>query len=151
MGKPTVHDIAREAGVSLATVDRVLNARAGVREVTVRRVQEAISRIGYVRDLSAANLARQRRYRFAFLLPDTPSQFLKGLHEAIDEAAAGLSADRLEIEVRHIAMGDHLALQQAFRRIESQRFDGVAVMANETPMMRDMIARVKARASPWWR
>ncbi|GHF54998.1 LacI family DNA-binding transcriptional regulator [Seohaeicola zhoushanensis] len=145
MGKPTVHDIAREAGVSLATVDRVLNARAGVREVTVRRVQEAISRIGYVRDLSAANLARQRRYRFAFLLPDTPSQFLKGLHEAIDEAAAGLSADRLEIEVRHIAMGDHLALQQAFRRIESQRFDGVAVMANETPMMRDMIARVKAR------
>ena len=28
MGKPTVHDIAREAGVSLATVDRVLNAAA---------------------------------------------------------------------------------------------------------------------------
>ena len=145
MGKPTVHDIARVAGVSLATVDRVLNARAGVREVTVRRVQEAVSRLGYVRDLSAANLARQRRYRFAFLLPDTPSQFLRVLHEAIDEAAAGLSADRLEIETTHVAIGDQVALQQAFRRIETMGFDGVAIMANETPMVRDMIARLKAR------
>lgn len=33
MGKPTVHDIAREAGASLATVDRVLNARPGRRGV----------------------------------------------------------------------------------------------------------------------
>ena len=55
--KPTVHDIAREAGVSLATVDRVLNARPGVRQITVARVQEAIRSLGYVRDLTAANLA----------------------------------------------------------------------------------------------
>ena len=102
MSKPTVHDIAREAGVSLATVDRVLNERAGVREVTVKRVREAVSRLGYVRDISAANLARQRRYRFAFLLPDTPSQFLKVLQDAIDEAALGLKLDRCEIQVLRV-------------------------------------------------
>ncbi|MCB1340222.1 MAG: LacI family DNA-binding transcriptional regulator [Pseudooceanicola sp.] len=145
MGKPTVHDIAREAGVSLATVDRVLNGRAGVREATVRRVQEAVGRLGYVRDLSAANLARQRRYRFAFLLPDTPSQFLHGLHRAVDEAALAFSADRLEVETTHVAIGDPVALQQAFRRIEARGAEGVAIMANETPMMRDMIARLKAK------
>ena len=69
MNKPTVHDIAREAGVSLATVDRVLNARPGVREETIARVQAVVDRIGYVRDTFAANLARQRLYRFAFVLP----------------------------------------------------------------------------------
>ncbi|MEM6358054.1 MAG: LacI family DNA-binding transcriptional regulator, partial [Pseudomonadota bacterium] len=46
MNKPTVHDIAKEAGVSLATVDRVLNARPGVRENTIARVQAAVDRLG---------------------------------------------------------------------------------------------------------
>jgi LacI family transcriptional regulator len=55
MGKPTVNDIAREAGVSLATVDRVLNARPGVRARTINAVNDAISRLGYVRDMAAAN------------------------------------------------------------------------------------------------
>ncbi|MFY8145905.1 MAG: LacI family DNA-binding transcriptional regulator, partial [Rhodobacter sp.] len=72
--RPTVNDIAREAGVSLATVDRVLNDRPGVRAKTAEAVQAAIRRIGYVRDVAAANLARQRDYRLAFVLPDTDSQ-----------------------------------------------------------------------------
>ena len=50
MQKPTVHDIARRAGVSLATVDRVLNARPGVRAKTVARVQAAVASLGYVTD-----------------------------------------------------------------------------------------------------
>ena len=54
MSRPTVHDIAREAGVSLATVDRVLNARPGVREKTIAKVRAAVERLGYVRDTYAA-------------------------------------------------------------------------------------------------
>ena len=73
--RPTVNDIAREAGVSLATVDRVLNARPGVRDKTIRAVNDAITKLGYVRDLTAANLARSRTYRMAVVLPDTESQF----------------------------------------------------------------------------
>ena len=40
----TLKDIAREAGVSVATVDRVLHGRAGVRADTARRVREAVAR-----------------------------------------------------------------------------------------------------------
>ena len=65
--KPTVNDIARVAGVSLATVDRVLNSRPGVREVTIERVNKAIRELGYVRDQAAANLARGRTYNFLFV------------------------------------------------------------------------------------
>ena len=43
----TLKDIAREAGVSVATLDRVLHGRAGVREDTARRVREAIDRHGF--------------------------------------------------------------------------------------------------------
>lgn len=145
MSKPTVHDIAREAGVSLATVDRVLNTRPGVRQATMNRVQEAVKRLGYVRDISAANLARQRRYVFAFLIPDGPSQFLEALREAIAEAASGLLTDRSEFLIVPVSVRDPMAMTRAIEDFERLGVDGVAVMANETPMMRDMIARLKAR------
>ena len=83
MARPTVHDIAREAGVSLATVDRVLNARPRVRESSVRLVQDAVEKLGYVRDLSAANLAKRRQYRFAFVIPDSKSQFVETIRAAL--------------------------------------------------------------------
>jgi len=54
--KPTVNDVARVAGVSLATVDRVLNERSGVRSITIDKVHNAVEHLGYVRDTAAANL-----------------------------------------------------------------------------------------------
>lgn len=48
--------------MSLATVDRVLNDRPGVRGVTKARVEAAIVALGYVRDVAAANLAKSRIY-----------------------------------------------------------------------------------------
>ncbi|MGK0398421.1 MAG: LacI family transcriptional regulator, partial [Gammaproteobacteria bacterium] len=63
MARPTVKDIAKHAEVSLATVDRVLNGRAGVRKSTIARVYKTIEEIGYVRDIDAANLARRREYK----------------------------------------------------------------------------------------
>ena len=45
MTRPTVHDVARAAGVSLSTIDRVLNGRKGVRAKTQERVQAARIRL----------------------------------------------------------------------------------------------------------
>ncbi|MDN3713026.1 LacI family DNA-binding transcriptional regulator [Paracoccus cavernae] len=46
-GRPTIEDVAAAAGVSVATVDRVLNGRAKVREETARKVSNAAEAIGY--------------------------------------------------------------------------------------------------------
>ena len=54
--RPTIRDVAEAAGLSQATVDRVLNGREQVREDTARRVYEAARRIGY----HAAPLIAQR-------------------------------------------------------------------------------------------
>ena len=145
MGKPTVHDIAKEAGVSLATVDRVLNRRPGVRSTTVARVQAAIDKLGYVRDLYAANLARGRLYRIAFVLPDRKSQFLAALEDAVAEASRALRLDRLDLQAVRVPPDDPVAVRRNFERLIRQGVDGVAVMADETPMVRDMIARLKAQ------
>jgi len=144
MTRPTVHDVANEAGVSLATVDRVLNGRSGVRERTVERVQAAIRKIGYVRDTSAANLARQRQYRFAVVLPEDAGQFTETLKEALSEASKAQLADRVSVKIISVRSDDPHAIAGALHGLRSSKPDGVAIMAQETPQVRDAIARLKA-------
>lgn len=144
MNKPTVHDIARAAGVSLATVDRVLNERPGVREKTVERVQDAVTRLGYVRDTHAANLARNRTYRFAFLLPDGKGQFLEELRNSISEAAEGPLGHRVELRQIMVPARDQSALVRVLSSLDEANLDGLAIMVTETAIVRDAIARLKA-------
>ena len=143
MVKPTVHDIARVAGVSLATVDRVLNARPGVRSKTIERVQAAISHLGYVRDTSAANLARQKQYRFAFLLPSGSSQFVQSLRDALKETTVSQVADRVQVKLIEVPQHDPNAIVRQLRGLVRSSLDGVAIMAPETPQVRDAVARLK--------
>ena len=143
MSRPTVHDIAREAGVSLATVDRVLNARPGVREQTIARVQAAVARLGYVRDTSAANLARQREYRFAFVLPEGPGQFTSALRTALREVGSSQAFDRAVTTTVTVPAQDPNAIVRTLRGLGPGRYDGVAIMLPETPQVRDAIARLK--------
>jgi LacI family transcriptional regulator len=143
VNRPTVHDIAKEAGVSLATVDRVLNARPGVREKTIAKVQEAVARLGYVRDTYAANLARQRQYRLAFILPDGPSQFAQSLKAALQEAYAAQIADRTLLKTIRVPMEDPHAIVRTLQALNEAHLDGIALMVPETPQVRDAVARLK--------
>ncbi len=143
--RPTVNDIAREAGVSLATVDRVLNGRAGVREKTIRAVNEAIARLGYVRDMAAANLARQRDTRLAFFLPDTSSQFVETLVAALEGSAVLARGMRAEILLHRFPAEDPHALAAALARMPGTGVEGVALMAPETPILRDAIRALRLK------
>jgi LacI family transcriptional regulator len=143
--RPTVNDIAREAGVSLATVDRVLNARPGVRLRTIAAVNEAVARLGYVRDIAAANLARGRSYRLAFCIPDGDGQFIGTLLAAIAEASQQPAATRTEVILRRMPAEDPHALAALLADLAAAGIDGVAVMAPETPVVRDAVRAMKAR------
>jgi LacI family transcriptional regulator len=96
--RATVHDVAREAGVSLATVDRVLNGRPGVRPATARKVELAIKALDFRRDLSASLLARSRDLNIQFLIPEGASEFMESLGAAIRRRARAARAERLRIE-----------------------------------------------------
>jgi LacI family transcriptional regulator len=146
--RPTVIDIAREAGVSLATVDRVLNARPGVREKTIRAVNEAIAKLGYVRDLAAANLARGRSYRVAVLLPDTESQFIQSLAEALTEAGSAAATSRTELKLHRFPAEDPHALAALLSTLPDRNYVGVALMAPETPVLRDAVRSLRAKGIP---
>ncbi len=143
MNRPTVRDIAREAGVSLATVDRVLNGRPGVREPTIVKVHDAVRLLGYVRDTYAANLARKRQYRFVFVLPEGPSEFTDMLRSALSETRATQIADRMLVETVTTSAHDPHAVVRTLKALDTTELCGVAVMVPETPQVRDAVARLK--------
>jgi DNA-binding LacI/PurR family transcriptional regulator len=66
---PTIYDVAREAGVSIATVSRVLNAAQRVREPTRRKVMDAVERLGFVPRADASARARRDFKRIGVLTP----------------------------------------------------------------------------------
>jgi len=143
--KPTVNDIARVAGVSLATVDRVLNRRPGVRQATIDKVSQAIKELGYVRDTAAANLARQRQYRLVFLLPNTKNEFVAALHAQIAVQQVQLSYERTVIEPLKVPPFDPDAICLKLDELDSNEVDGVAVFGPETPSVCEAVKRARER------
>jgi LacI family transcriptional regulator len=148
MSRPTVNDVAREAGVSLATVDRVLNERPGVRSKTIVAVHDAITRLGFVRDMAAANLARQRTYRMAVVLPDTESQFVQTLVRAMRDAGSLAAKARADVVLHRFPAEDMHALAALLARLPDESVAGVALMAPETPVVRDAVRALRQKDIP---
>src|ERR687887_285326 len=68
--RPTIRDVAERAGVSIATVSRVLNNRADVSVETRERVREVAREVGYAADPAAQALVTQRTQLVAVVLGD---------------------------------------------------------------------------------
>src|SRR5580704_15262140 len=69
----TLYDVARLAGVSTATVSRVLHGQDRVRESTRARVQKAIEELGYVPDNAAQSLSRGRKEVIGIVCIERPA------------------------------------------------------------------------------
>lgn len=141
-----IDDVARLAGVSTATVDRVLNQRPGVRAVTVQRVLKAASELGYVLGpgLPAGAL---KPLRLAFLLPAGSNRFLTMLGRQIAGSGDQLASFNMRARVDYIESFKPELLAQHLRKI-GRDVDGVAFMALEHPMVREAVDWLAERGIP---
>ncbi len=144
-GRVTVHDLARAAGVSLATVDRVLNGRPGVRPATAARVEDAIAQIGFKRDMTASMLARARDIRLNFILPEGTNQFMAKLAQAVETVGAQARAERVVFDLNRIRSMDAQALANALDEIDAEVYDGAVIVAIDKPAVHAAVARATGR------
>lgn len=142
---PTLSDVARRAGVSYATADRVINNRGGVAEKSARRVRAAIEDLGYVRNVAAANLAQKRTYRFAFVIPEGPNSFFQRLRSILDAARPEMLAARVGLEVESVAAFDATALVACLARLAAEKIDGVALVGTDDPRVCAAIDALRAQ------
>jgi LacI family transcriptional regulator len=124
----TLVDVARAAGVSLATVDRVINRRPGVSARAVAKVEESLAKLGYRPDPVAAQLARRTTFRFCFLLPMGNNSFMRQLSEQIQQTGDWLKEQRAFVEVQQVDVFDPLALARALDGL-GETYQGGAVVA----------------------
>jgi LacI family transcriptional regulator len=147
--RPTIRDVAREAGVSTATVDRVLNARERVREDTARRVYEAARLIGY----HATPLIGQRmqadlpRLRLGVVLHKEKQAFYQTFKAELERAVAQAAGLRASVQIEFAssqAPADFTALMDGM----ADRVDAVAATAVTHPDVTEAVTRLNARGIP---
>jgi LacI family transcriptional regulator len=131
--RATVHDVARTAGVSLATVDRVLNARPGVRPETAEKVEAAIKALDFRRDLSASLLARARDLRVVFLIPDGGNAFMESLTAAVARRVKATRNERLTLTAAQYHALDPGALVARLEALSGRQTDCAVVVAPDDP------------------
>ncbi|NUZ07997.1 LacI family DNA-binding transcriptional regulator [Piscinibacter koreensis] len=136
--RATLLDVARVAGVSLATVDRVLNKRAGVHARTAERVAAAVRTLHYRPDPAAARLSRSRAHRVRFILPSGSNAFVAMLKEQIGANAPWMADHRVAAETVEVDVfePERLAAQL---RAAAGHCETVVVMALDHPLVRAAI------------
>jgi LacI family transcriptional regulator len=139
--RATVHDVARAAGVSLATVDRVLNGRPGVRAATAEKVDRAIRDLGFSRDLNASLMARARDLRVVFFIPDGSNEFMDSLADAVTRRFAPALGERMHLETRRTRALDARALAESLDALDARACDCAVIVASEEA---EVIAAVDA-------
>lgn len=139
---PVVADIAARARVSQATVDRVLNRRAGVRELTAKRVLQAAADLGYLPTEELFKTLRPKPMRIVFLLPAGTNPYLLHLGDIIKSATA--KDGDAAVRCFFIDSFNPRILAEALRRYGA-KVDGIAFMAIDHPLVREAVAALRAK------
>lgn len=147
--RPTMEDVALAAGVSLSTVDRVINLRANVRADTVRRIAEAAARLGfYGRNVIEQRLLSQRpTLRLGFLLQKRGVAFYQGLAKALSEAAANSVRAQVRVLIHYIDDLDPAATAQRILQLQGE-VDALGVVAADHEVVRKALAKLRADGVP---
>lgn len=140
--RSTLADIAREAGVSNATVDRVLNNRPGVKGRTREVVLETAQRLGYIEDHKPQPAASIERVRLLFVLPKGTNAYIANLQNQIVLQAS----HRLELDVAIQAIEGFNpdTLAKTLRELDGD-IRGVGIIALDHPSVRAAIQSIEAR------
>jgi LacI family transcriptional regulator len=125
----TIHDVAARAGVSVATVSRVINGKELVREETSKQVRAAAKSLRYVPNVAARSLSIRRSQTIGIVLPDVHGEFFSEVIRGIDLAARAAGY--------HILVsGSHSDPAQMLDVVATMRgrVDGLVVMAPDVTL-----------------
>ncbi len=119
-----IREVARAAGVSVATVSRVVNGTAVVRDETKRRVEAEVARLRYAPHAAARSLITNRTSTVGVVLPDIWGEYFSEVIRGID-----LAARQAGYHVLVSSSHSDAAETREVLRAMNGRVDGVVVMA----------------------
>lgn len=149
MPRPTLADVALKAGVGVATVDRVLNARAFVRAETAERVFEAARALGYhgTPALRRRLEARMAHHRLGFLLLTPEQPFYEALEAGLRAACLTAPGARITPEVAFLPSLRPSDIVAGLRTL-AHGVDAIAMVVTDHPSVTAAVAEIAADGVP---
>jgi LacI family transcriptional regulator len=138
--KASLEDIARHAGVGLATVDRVLNERGGVSERTTARVLDSARQLGTNRILPTG---KRRQLSIEAVFARTPSSYSERLNQSLQRVTKLVDLPAI-IYRTHIDVDQQDRLVAHLESVAESR-DGIIVFANDLPVIADALKKLSAK------
>lgn len=122
----SIKDVAREAGVSIATVSRVLNDIDVVNEDTKKKVKDAITKLAYRPNIVARSLKTQKSSTIGIIIPDISNQFypeiVRGCEDVANIYNYNIMLCNADLDVEKE--------MEALRILKEKMIDGVIYMSN---------------------
>ncbi len=149
MRRPTIPDLAEAAGVSVATVNRVLSGAANVRQATRERVQMAAEEISFygLGSIQARVAAARPHLRFGVLLLQPHRPFYQNVARALRDAAA--EATGADVELRIEFMEDLLPQNVADRAVAlTSDCQAICLTSAVHPVVTEALERIQAEGIP---
>ncbi len=137
---PTIKDVAREAGVSVATVSRVLNNLPGYTEETRRRVLKVIKELGYQSNALARGLVCKRSHTIGILMPSLSSMVTSEMLKGIERQAHNNEKSVIVCNTDN----DGIRTLEYLDVLKEKQVDGIIVVsANLTPVQYRKLVQFK--------
>lgn len=121
---PTIMDVARMAGVSTATVSRVINNLQNVSADTVHRVEDAVAALHYAPSAAAQDLAKQATHSIGLLVPEISGMFFQPMLSGIETGASNSGYDLIVQTTQNPLIKD-----KQRRKLAEHNTDGLLVFA----------------------
>jgi LacI family transcriptional regulator len=139
--RASLKDVAALAGVSVATVDRVINERGRVKHETVRRVRKVAAELGVESAVYEDELV------FSILLQDPEHLYYQQLGRAIEAHAALLKRDGIHVEIRFLADTSDDAVAATILEMAASA-DGIAGVFVQNTLVLEAVSRVLEQGKP---
>ena len=150
--RTTIRDVAREAGVSVTTVDRAINGRATVRPETLQKIADAAHRVGYHgKGLFQSRLdTRIPELRLGFVLLKKSQEFYQNFAREIETAVAARSDIRGKAIIRFSSSQSPAEFADLLTDL-GRRCDAVACTAVNDQRLNQIVQNLAATASRCFR
>lgn len=149
MKKPTISDLAKEAGVSVSTVSRILSGSSQVKATTAQRIQSAAEKIGFygLRTIEDQIKKNAPSYRLGFLLQQSTRDLYQLFGRTIREVSYARPLDVVEPLVDYV---DLLTPENISQRLYAlgKQCDAVAIIAADHPQIGQTIRALSEQGTP---
>lgn len=121
-------DIAKMAGVSIGTVDRVIHNRGRVSEENMQKVKAVLSMVNYKPNLIARSLVSKKNFRLVALIPSfDQDEYWMYVSDGIDRAGEEAKTYGVIIEKHFFNQFDKTSFDKTIKKIIANEFDGIVI------------------------